>query len=75
MATDAIKIAWRKAIQKTSESTGDLNGNKISNKIKKVSKNSSQNTLKTVESETKTPKEIYILPEERQQVIEELRLI
>ena len=49
-----------------------MNGNKISNKINKVSKNSSQNTLKTVESETKTPKKIYILLAERQQVIEEI---
>ena len=30
--TDAIKRAWKRAIQKTAEATGDLNGNKIADK-------------------------------------------
>ena len=39
--TDAIKIASKRAIQKTAEATGDLNGNKIADKIKSVSKKKS----------------------------------
>ena len=37
-ATDAIKIASKRAIQKPAETTGDLIGNKIANKITSVSK-------------------------------------
>ena len=37
-ATDPIKIASKRAIQKPAEKTGDLIGNKIANKITSVSK-------------------------------------
>ena len=37
-ATDAFKIASKRAIQKTAEATGDLVGNTIANKIKSISK-------------------------------------
>ena len=37
-ATDAVKIATKRAIQKTAEVTGDLFGNKIADKITSVSK-------------------------------------
>ena len=37
-ATDAIKTASKRAIQKTAEATGDLIGNKISDKTTSVSK-------------------------------------
>ena len=37
-ATDAIKIASKRAIQNPAETTGDLIGNKIANKITSVSK-------------------------------------
>ena len=37
-ATEAIKIASKRAIQKTAETTGDLVCSKIANKITKVSK-------------------------------------
>ena len=37
-ATDAIKIASKRAIQKTAEATGDLIGNKVADKITSVSK-------------------------------------
>ena len=37
-ATDAIKTASKRAIQKTTEATGDLIGNKIADKITSVSK-------------------------------------
>ena len=38
-ATDAFKIASKKAIQKTTEATGDLIGNKIAYKITKKQQN------------------------------------
>ena len=38
-ATDALKIARKRAIQKTAEATGDLVGNKIADKIRSYSKN------------------------------------
>ena len=37
-ATDAIKTASNRAIQKTAETTGDLIGNKIADKITRASK-------------------------------------
>ena len=39
--TDAIKTAWKRAIQKTAESTVDLIGNKIADTITSVSKKKS----------------------------------
>ena len=41
-ATDAIKTASKRAIQKTAEATGDLVGNKIVDKITSVSKKSTK---------------------------------
>ena len=38
---DAIKIASKRAIQKTAEATGDLIGNKIADKITNISKKKS----------------------------------
>ena len=37
-ATDAFKIASKRALQKTAEATGDLIGNKIADKIATYSK-------------------------------------
>ena len=70
--TDAIKTASKRAIQKTAEATGDLIGNKIADKITNISKNSprelhSQNN--EANDEIKIPKERYISPEKRQQII------
>ena len=42
-ATDAIKTASKRAIQKTTEATGDLIGNKIADKITSISKKKSNN--------------------------------
>ena len=42
-ATDALKTATERAIQKTAEATGDLIGNKNADRITKVSKTSPQN--------------------------------
>ena len=78
--TDVIKTASKRAIQKTAEVTGDLIGNKIADKIKSFSKKSAKelhNNDKTKEEdvEINTPKERYISPEERKQIIEELRSV
>ena len=74
-ATDAIKTASKRAIQKTVEATGDLVGNKIADKIRSVSKKCTKK-FPTIDEdvESTTPKR-YISPEERQQIIDELRLI
>ena len=71
--TDAIKTASKRAIQKTAEATDDLIGNKIADKIKSISKKSNNNN-NNEDMEITTHKKKYISPEERQQVIDELRL-
>ena len=76
--TDAIKTASKRAIQKTAEATGDLIGNKIADKITSVSKKSTKelkNNETQVDVERTTHKKRYISPEERQQIIDELRLV
>ena len=72
-ATDAIKAASKRAIQKAAEATGDLIGNKITDKITTTSKKSK--TLPPKEANNEIPKERYISPQERQKIIDELRLI
>ena len=72
-ATDAVKTASKRAIQKTAEVTGDLIGNKIADKITSVSKKKSNNNNYDVK--LATHKKRYISPEERQQYIDELRLV
>ena len=72
---DAIKTTSKRAIQKTAEATGDLIGNKIADKITSVSKKKSTNDETEVDVERATPKKRYISPEERQQIIDELRLV
>ena len=59
---DAAKIASKRVAQKTAEATGDLIGNKIADKITSIGKSKEK------------PEEIYILPEKRQQIIDDLRL-
>ena len=75
--TDALKIASKRAVQKTAEATGDLVGNKIADKITSISKKSTDRSteLNSNESNNKIPKERYIFPQERQKIIEEVRLI
>ena len=75
---DAIKTSSKKAIQKTAEETGDLIGNKIADKIESVSKKSTNNNNNNNNDgnvELITHKRRYISPEERQQIINELRLV
>ena len=80
--TDAIRTASKRAIQKTAESTWDLIGNKIADKIisvstklhsKKPFNNNNNNSNEDVE--LTTHKKRYISHEERQQIINELRLV
>ena len=70
--TDAIKTASKRVIQKTTEATGDLIGNKIADKITNHSKKSGKTEA---DVERVTTKKRYISPEERQQIIDELRLV
>ena len=77
---DAIKTASKKAIQKTAEATGDLIGNKIAKKITIASKkysniNNNNNNNNNEDVETTAHKKRYISPEERQQIINELRIV
>ena len=62
-ATDAIKTASKRAIQKTAKATGDLVGNKIADKITSVSKKSTKK-LPTIDedAELSTHKKRYISP-------------
>ena len=70
---DAIKTTSKRAIQKTAEATDDLIGNKIADKITSVSIKSNKE-LPNDEARA-TIKKRYISPEERQQIIDELRLV
>ena len=72
-----MKIASKRAIQKTAEATGDLIGNKIADKITSVSKKKSDKELHNnnyEDVEITTHKKRYISTEEREQIIEELRI-
>ena len=78
--TDAIKTASKRTIQKTADATGGLIGKKIADKITSVSNKKSTKELhnndETEEDvEITTHKKRYISPEERQQIIDELRLV
>ena len=78
---DVIKTASKRAIQKTTEATGDLIGNKIADKTTSVSNNTNNNNNdnnnnnNNEDVELTTHKKRYISPEERQQIINELRLV
>ena len=61
--------AGKKILKKAAKSTGDLIGNKIADKITSASKKSQSD-----EVNNEIPKERYISPNERQKVIDELKL-
>ena len=63
-ATDAIKTASKRAIQKAAEATGELVGNTIADI------NGNNNDV-----ELTIPKKGYISPEERQKAIDKLKLV
>ena len=62
----AAKTASEQVVQKFSEATGDLIENKIADKITSLSKTKSK-------EKEKERQEIYIPPEKRQQIIDDLR--
>ena len=64
---DAVKTASKRVVQKTAETTGDLIGNKIADKITSIGKPKEK-------EETKDIEEIYIPPENRPKIIDDLRL-
>ena len=75
-AIDVPKTTTR-VVEKTAEATGNLTGNKIANKIAEFLRNSQQNNSETVtnEHDKEIPKERCISLEERQKIIDDLRLI
>ena len=80
---DAIKTTSKREIQKTAEATGDLIGNKVADKITSVSKKSAMklhskelpNNNNETDLEITTHKKRCVSPEERQKIIDELRLV
>ena len=64
------KNACKRVVQKTAEATGDLIENKISDKITSVGKTKSRGK----EDQTNKRQEIYIPPEKRQKIIDDLKL-
>ena len=73
-ATDALKIAGKRTIQKTAEASGDLVGNFIADKVTSISKKPTSEPHSNVVS-SEIPKARYISPHKRQKIIDELRLI
>ena len=82
-ATHVLKTVSKRATKKTAEATGELIGNKIADavpksyngKITKVSKISPPNSSETNKHDNEITKERYISSEERQNIIDDLRLI
>ena len=64
---DAAKAASKRVVQKPAEAKGDLIGNKIADKITSVGKSKEKENTKKAE-------EIYIPPEKRQQITDDLKL-
>ena len=64
---DAEKTASKRVVQKPAEATEDLIGNKIADKITSLGKTKSK-------EKEKEEQEIYIPPEKRQQIIDDLIL-
>ena len=63
---DAAKTASKRVVQKTAEATGDLIGNKTADKITSIGK--------TKEKPKEKPEKMYIPPEKRQQITDDLKL-
>ena len=64
---DAAKTASKEVVQKTAEATGDVIRNKIADKITSIGKSKQTGETKKVEKN-------YILPEKRQQIIDDQKL-
>ena len=68
-ASEFAKIAGKKILTKSAEATGDLIGNETADKITSLGKSKN----KEKENEINEPEEIFIPPEKRQQIIDDLR--
>ena len=66
---DAANIASERVVQKTAKATGDLIGNKITDNFTSIGKQKEKPKEKPKETD-----EIYIPPEKRHQIIDDLRL-
>ena len=64
---NTAKTASKRAVQKTAEATGDLIENKIADRITSIGKPKEKEKTEEIE-------EIYIPPERRQPIINDLRL-
>ena len=73
-ATDALKIASKRAIQKSAEARRHLVGNFIADKITSILKKPASEPHPNAAS-NEIPKERYISPQERQIFFDELKLI
>ena len=68
---DFAKIAGKKVLTKSAEATGDLIGNKIADRITKSSRNKAQKEDDRIMEKTQ---EILIPPENREEIIRDLKL-
>ena len=68
-----LKVLQKEQFKKTAEATGDLIGNKIADKITRVSKTLPQNNSGT--NEEQILRERYLSPEQRQEIVDHVRLI
>ena len=81
LAKYALKSASKIAIKKTAEATGYLVENKIADKISRLPSSKSTATtttatpLQTDEASLEIPRQNYIPPHKRQQIIHKLRLL
>ena len=64
---EAAKTLSKRLVQKTAEATRDLIGNKIADKITSIGKPKEKEKTKETEA-------IYVPPEKRQQIIDDLKL-
>ena len=68
---DLAKIAGKKVLTKSAEAAGDMVGNKIADRITKSTRNKDQKEDDRIMEETQ---ELIIPPEEREQIIRDLKL-
>ena len=64
----AVKTASTQVVQNTAEGIGDLIGNRIADKVTSIGKS------KEKKGKTEKAEEIYIPPEKRQLIIDDLKL-
>ena len=77
-ASNTLKTASKRALQKSTEATCDLIGNKIDDKITKlqwICSKTVTNEAENIEHNTEIPKERYIPPEKGDKIIDDLILI